>query len=100
MTPGEKYEFPVNHIKKDKYLTHTAQEYVQHIYGAEELGGSQCMILAGTDFQKLGLPDLRDKSYVSNLNNISQGLYRYMLYPAAALAGLLYLAKRNQDHEE
>jgi len=100
MKPGKTYAFPVNHIEKDKTLTHKAKKYLQHIYGEEELGGSQCLILAGTDFQKLGLPDLRKRSYVSDLHAISQGLYKYMLYPVAAFAGLLYLAKRKEDREE
>ena len=100
MTPGKTYKFPVNHIEKKQTVTHEAKQYVQHIYGAEELGGSQCMLLAGTDFQNLGFPDLRDKSYVSDLHGISKGLYKYMLYPVAALAGLIYLAKRREDHEE
>ena len=99
MTPGKRYEFPLNHITKGGTTTHVAEPYQDDIYAMEELGGSQCMILAGTNFQKLGLPELRKKSYVSDLAGVSKGLYKYMLLPIAAFGGLLYLVKKRDDHE-
>jgi Fe-S-cluster-containing dehydrogenase component len=99
MTPGKRYEFPLNHITKGGTTTHVAEPYQDDIYALEELGGSQCMILAGTNFQKLGLPELRKKSYVSDLAGVSKGLYKYMLLPIAAFGGLLYLVKKRDDHE-
>ena len=99
MKPGTSYAFPVNHIGTGKTQTHTVEAYVPRIYGAKELGGTQVMLLSGVDFTKLGLPDLRAQSYVSVLEGISSTLYSYMLLPAAVFGGLLYVAKRNGDHE-
>ncbi|WP_461833295.1 hydrogenase 2 operon protein HybA [Desulfothermus sp.] len=99
MKPGEYYEFPVNHIESGKTKVHKAKPYIKHIYGLDELGGSQCMILAGIDFVKLGLPELRKKSYVEDLEGVSMGLYKYLLYPIAAFGGLAYLVKKRGVHD-
>ena len=99
MQPGRYYEFPVNHIQKGTTVRHQARKYVDHIYGADELGGTQVMLLAGTDFQNLGLPELKTTSYVRDLEGIAKGLYKYMLYPAVALGGLLYVVKKRGGHE-
>ena len=99
MEPGRYYEFPVNHIQTGIRVSHQAEEYIDHIYGAEELGGTQVMLLSGTDFQKLGLPELKKTSYVQDLEGISKGLYKYLLYPAVALGGLLYVVNKRGEHE-
>lgn len=99
LSPGEYHEFPVNHIESGKTRTHKVKPYIQHVYGLEELGGTQCMILAGTDFSHLGLPDLRKKSYVSDLEGIAKGLYKYLVYPVAALGGLVYVVKQRGEHD-
>ena len=99
MTPGQECEFPVNHIEKGGTTSHRAREYVNHIYGEEELGGTQVMLLAGTDFQKLGLPKVKKTSYVSDMEGISKGLYTYMLFPVAAFGGLFSLVKIHSDLE-
>ncbi len=99
MKPGRYYDFPVNHISTGKTQTHKAEAYVPTIYGADELGGTQVMLLSGVEFSTLGLPEVRAKSYVSDLESLSSKLYSYMLLPAAVFGGLLYVAKKNSDHE-
>jgi len=99
MTPGKYYQFPVNSISSGKTRSHKAKPYTQHIYGAEEVGGSQCMMLAGVDFKDLGLPDLPKTSYVSDLESISKNFYKYMIYPVFALGGLIYIVRKRHDHE-
>jgi hypothetical protein len=89
----------VNHIHNGTRQTHKARPYIPKIYGVNELGGAQVMLMSGVDFDKLGLPDLREKSYVSTVDAISKSLYSYMILPAAVFGGLLYAAKRNQDHD-
>ena len=98
MEPGRSYDFPVNHIQKKETKAHQAKPYLEHIYGAEELGGTQVMLLSGTDFQKLGLPAVKKTSYVQDLEGISKGVYKYLLYPAAALGGLLYVVNKRGEH--
>jgi Fe-S-cluster-containing dehydrogenase component len=99
MEPGRYYDFPVNHISRGATQAHKAEPYVPTIYGADELGGTQVMLLSGVDFSTLGLPEVRTKSYVSDLESLSSKLYSYMLLPAAVFGGLLYVAKKNRDHE-
>ena len=99
MEPGRYYDFPVNHISTGATQAHKAEPYVPTIYGADELGGTQVMLLSGVDFSTLGLPEVRAKSYVSDLESLSSKLYSYMLLPAAVFGGLLYVAKKNSDHE-
>ena len=99
MQPGRYYRYPVNHIETGQTASHKAKPYIQHVYGAEEVGGSQVMMLSGTSFAKLGMPELPERSYVSQLKGISKGLYKYLLLPAAAFGGLLYVVRRNSQHE-
>jgi len=99
LKPGEYSEFPVNHIESGPRKRRMVKPYLDHIYGADELGGSQCMILAGTDFSLLGLPGLREKSYVSDLEGVTEGLYKYLLLPVAALGGLVYLVRKRGVHD-
>ncbi len=99
MTPGKYYDFPVNHIETGKTKRHKAKQYIPHVYGSEEVGGSQYMILSGTEFSKLGLPQLRDRSYVKDLEGIANSFYKYLIYPVAAFAGLVYLVRKRGDHE-
>ena len=99
LKPGKYEEFPINHIESGTRKPHLVKPYLDHIYGAEELGGSQCMILSGTDFKLLGLPGLREKSYVSDLDAVTKGIYKYMLLPVAALGGLVYLVRKRGVHD-
>jgi Fe-S-cluster-containing dehydrogenase component len=99
MEPGKQYDFPVNNIENGETRRHKAEHYINHIYGSDEVGGSQYLILSGTDFSKLGLPDLRERSYVKDLEGIANTFYKYLIYPVAAFAGLAYLAKKRDHHE-
>ncbi|HYD32848.1 MAG TPA: hydrogenase 2 operon protein HybA [Azospirillaceae bacterium] len=78
-----------------------AKTYRPHVYGATEVGGTQCLMLSAVDFGKLGMPTgLPDHSHASESEGIQHTLYKGMAAPAALLAGLVYLAKRNAGGDE
>ncbi len=97
-TPGEVYEFPLHDISTGKTVSHQSAQYIDHIYGEKELGGSQVMMLSAVDFQKLGMTKLPDESYASITENIQHTLYKGMLLPIALLGGLVYFVKKNAEN--
>ncbi|MDR3435178.1 hydrogenase 2 operon protein HybA [Telmatospirillum sp.] len=76
-------------------------KYVQHTYGATEMGGTQMLLLSGVPFEKMGYPTLREKSYAAEAETIQDGIYGGFVAPVALFAGLLYMAHKNtKNHDE
>jgi Fe-S-cluster-containing dehydrogenase component len=69
--------------------------YLQHVYGEKEYGGTQVLKLSAVNFQKVGLPDLPPKSSAATSETIQHSLYGGMIMPFAVLAGLTWIARRN-----
>jgi Fe-S-cluster-containing dehydrogenase component len=69
--------------------------YLQHIYGEKEYGGTQVLKLSAVNFQKVGMPDLPPKSSAATSETIQHTLYGGMVMPIAVLAGLTWVARRN-----
>ncbi|NTV68835.1 MAG: hydrogenase 2 operon protein HybA [Azonexaceae bacterium] len=69
--------------------------YLQHVYGETEYGGTQVLKLSAVNFQKAGLPDLPPKSSAATSETIQHTLYGGLIMPLAVLAGLTWVAKRN-----
>lgn len=99
MEPGKYYDFPVASYDSGEVQSHAAARYVDHIYGEKELGGTQVLYLAGVPFDRLGLPDLPDESYVSLADGIQYAIYKGMVYPIVVLGGLIYII-RNRDEKK
>jgi hypothetical protein len=57
-------------------------------------------MLAGVPFSKLGLPELPEKSYASTAENIQHTLYKGMIAPIVALAGLFYFVNSSQKDKD
>lgn len=75
--------------------------YQKHVYGADELGGTQVLYLSAVGFDKLGLPtDVPKQSYASASEGIQHTLYKYMAAPAALLGILTMLAYRSAGKAE
>ena len=70
------------------------------IYGESEVGGTQVLMLSGVGFDKLGMPDLPDKSYASTAENIQHTIYKGMIAPIVVLAGLFYFVNRSQKDKD
>lgn len=92
---GDRYVYKLSAIDSTYEQEGTVGEYQQHIYGEHEAGGTQVLMLAGVPFEKLGLPDLPDRSYASISETVQHSIYRGFAAPTALFAGLLWLARRN-----
>jgi Fe-S-cluster-containing dehydrogenase component len=95
MRPGEEYDYPLNTVDSPHRHVAAVVEYEKHIYGEKEGGGTQVMMLAGVPFNKLGLPELPDKSAASRSESVQHGLYQGMIAPALLFAGLLYATRKH-----
>lgn len=96
MEPGKYYSFPISQIGSGISSEKMAARYVPKIYGEKDGGGTQILMLAGVPFEKLGLPDLPERSYASIAEGIQHTLYKGMLLPIALLGGLVYVVRKNQ----
>jgi len=100
MTAGKYYEFPVIKIASKNIQIHKAKKYIPKIYGKNEVGGTQVLMLSGVSFDKVGLPMLPDRSYADMAENIQHTLYKGMILPVVALGGLIFLVKRTEKKKE
>lgn len=99
---GENYTFARGKFGENR-PPHTAKlpEYQAHIYGENELGGTQVIYLSGVPFEKLGLPvNVPTHSYASESEGIQHTLYKGLVAPLALLTGLTYFAYKNRHEEE
>jgi hypothetical protein len=62
--------------------------YVPRVYGEEEGGGTQVLMLAAVPFEKLGLPAAGPEPVPALSETVQDGIYRGFLAPAV-LYGLL-----------
>jgi len=69
--------------------------YLQHVYGEKEYGGTQVLKLSGVPFEKLGLPNLPPHSSAATSETIQHTLYGGLLMPIAVLGVMTFVAKRN-----
>ena len=100
MTAGKYYEFPESEMSSTKIQVHKAKKYIPNIYGKNEVGGTQVLMLSGVTFDKLGLPMLPDRSYTALAENIQHTIYKGMILPIVALGGLIFLVKRTEKKKE
>jgi len=100
MKPGKLYKFPVDSIDSGKWHELKAAKYENHIYGQDELGGTQVIYMAGIPFEKLGLPNFPKESFVSMASGIQYAIYKGMVYPLVVLASLIFMANKNKKSEE
>ena len=85
--PDQSYEAPVGN-------------YLQHVYGETEYGGTQVLKLSAVTFAKVGMPDLKTEAAAATSENIQNALYGGLIMPFAVLAGMTYVAKRNVHHDD
>ncbi len=112
LKPGDTYSYPrgdlngrVGHGMPSHEKVIKAA-YQPQVYGETILGGTQALYLAAVPFDRLGLPfgpDIPNHAYAAETEGIQHFLYTGMIVPAAALTGLILLARRNFDkhhHED
>lgn len=75
LKPGSTYDFPLQTVDGKSTSRRTVATYMKHVYGLNEAGGTQYLLLAGVPFEMLGfdknlqdrfLPDLT-WAYVSKI---------------------------------
>lgn len=98
---GNTYNFPRGDISKpgDYHEKDLDANYVNHVWGETEAGGTNVLHISGVSFDKLGMPPLGDRSYASQSETLQHTIYKGMALPAVALAGLTYFVKRNKDKD-
>jgi Fe-S-cluster-containing dehydrogenase component len=96
---GESYEYPLHRIGSEKTVPAKAAGYNGAIYGKDEVGGTQYLLLAGVPFDKLGLPALPSRSYAATSSGIQHTLYKGMIAPLVVFGGLLFAAYKSTGSE-
>ena len=84
----------------DQSYEGTVGNYVQHVYGEKEYGGTQVLKLSAVNFQKVGMPDLPPESAAALSETIQHTLYSNLLMPFAVLGVMTFAAKRNVKADE
>ena len=101
LKPGDKYLYELGSLDAPYAQEGTVPNYQEHIYGETEGGGTNVLLLAGTSFEELGMPDIPETSYASVSETVQHTIYGGFAAPAALLGGLLYMARRNlKDGDE
>lgn len=74
------------------------ERYVDHIFGEYEVGGTDWLYLAGTDFSNLKFPKLGQKPAPGVSESIQHGIFAYFFPPVMlyALLGVLMWISRNK----
>lgn len=71
-------------------------QYIDHIYGEKEIGGTAKLYLAGVPFERLRLEKLKEKPVPELTESIQHGVFKYFLPPLglfAVLGGLMAFFK-------
>ena len=98
-TPGKDYFYPRQTLQQHDSYAHPLGHYQKHVYGEHEGGGTQVLVLAGVPFEKLGLPRLANLSTGARSEHVQHSLYKGMVLPFAALAGITFLVQRNMRRQ-
>lgn len=97
---GDNYRYPRQTLSANDPYEHKVAHYQPHIYGEKEGGGTQVLVLAGVPFASLGLPPLAELSTGARSEHVQHSLYKGMVLPFAALAGITFLVRRNMRKEK
>ncbi len=74
-------------------LEENPDRYVPKVYGEKDGGGTQVLMLAGVEFEKLGLPDLGEEPAPELARSAQHGIYKGFVAPVvlyALLGGVIW----------
>lgn len=97
---GDEYGYPRQTLHSNDPNVIKVPKYESHIYGELEGGGTQVIVLSGVPYQNLGLPELDQLSTGARSEYVQHTLYKGMVLPLAALAGLSFLVYRNTKNDK
>jgi len=97
LKPGTVARFPRGNISggPDQSYENVVGNYIQHVYGEKEYGGTQVLKLSAVPFEKVGMPNLPPEAAAAHSESIQHMLYGGMVMPIAVLGAMAYVAKRN-----
>lgn len=78
-----------------KRLADNPNRYQQHIYGEHEVGGTNHLYLAAMEFNKLGLPALKNEAPAEFSEKIQHTIYKGFIAPVALYSTLCFIAVKN-----
>ena len=97
---GSRQIYPVERLKGKATTEREVTPYIQQVYGEKDGGGTQILYLAGVPFEKLGMPQLEERSDAERSESIQHTIYKGMIAPVIFLGGLLYVVHKNtKDHK-
>jgi Fe-S-cluster-containing dehydrogenase component len=82
-----------------KRIRENPAQYVDHIYGEKEVGGTSWMYISGEPFQKLGFIDVPMEPTPRLAEKIQHSLFSYLWSPIALygiLAGIMWTSRKNE----
>ena len=101
LKPGEIYNYPRGDVREpDSFHEKEVPQYQQHVWGEKEAGGTNVLHISSIPFDKLGMPPLDERSYVSISESVQHTLYSYLALPAVVLGGLTWIVKRNTEDND
>ncbi len=103
--PNDTYLYPRLTLDSNDHHQGRVPVYEQHIYGEHEGGGTQVLVLSGVPSEKLGLPQLEERSLAARSETTQHTLYKGMILPLALLGGFLWrtqsvMKKQEHEHEQ
>ena len=75
-------------------------QYVNHIYGEKEVGGTSWLYLSPVPFDQLGFPDVGTKAVTVNVSRAMNFVPPVLLGVAAAMTGIYWYSKRRKENED
>jgi Fe-S-cluster-containing dehydrogenase component len=102
LKPGSHAVFPRGNISggKDQSYENVVGNYLQHVYGEKEYGGTQVLKLSAVPFEKVGMPNLPPEAAAAHSENIQHALYGGLVMPLAVLGAMTFVAKRNVKQDD
>ena len=100
LEPGTRTVFPRGKLGgADSYVGYVGN-YVDHVYGEKEIGGTQVLHISGVPFALLNKPELPDVSPASVAESLQHSIYQGLIAPFAFLGALGLLAWRHMREDD
>lgn len=99
LTYGKRYELVQLAHKK---INENPDNYIDHVYGENEVGGSSWMYMANKDFKELAFPAHSNKPAPGASEALQHGIFKYFVPPVslfALLGGIMWLGRKNNESE-
>jgi formate dehydrogenase iron-sulfur subunit len=74
-----------------------SSEYVDHIYGEDEVGGTSWLYLSSVPFDRLGLPTVGTEPVTANCEIAVLAVPPVLVTVAAAMSGIYWFTKRRAE---